>query len=85
MNAQSIITEIEGLAYGQYAQWTIGVTDNPDQRKLDHENNFKNTDRWRVWDADSEHEARHVERHFINLGMQGGTGGSGQANFVYVF
>ena len=85
MNAQSIITEIEGLAYGQYAQWTIGVTDNPDQRRRTHESENKDTRRWSVWDANTEDEARDVERHFIGLGMQGGTGGRGRADYVYVF
>lgn len=85
MNYQSIITEIEGLAYGQYPQWTIGVTDNPSQRRADHDRDGKHTRRWRQWDANSEDEARLVERHFIGLGMQGGTGGPGRADYVYIF
>jgi hypothetical protein len=40
-----------------------------------------------VWSARaaSEHDARMIERWGLRIGMQGGTGGQGQAMYVYVF
>lgn len=89
MDMQSIISEIERLTRGQYEEWTIGVTDNPDRRRAEHEeeddDDGKRTSRWRDWYADTEDDARDVEEYFIDKGMQGGTGGQGQADFVYIF
>lgn len=86
MDAQSIIAEIERLVGdGPYDQWTIGVTDNPRRRREEHEEDGKHVSRWSGWGADSEKDARDVEWHFTVLGMGGGTGGQGQAGYVYVF
>lgn len=71
---------IEKIA-ANYPEWTIGVTDDPTRRKEEH----GDPDDWHHWDADSEEEARNVESHFIEMGMKGGTGGQGKANYVYIF
>lgn len=85
MDAQSIINEIEKrVGDDSYDEWTIGVTDDPDRRKKYHKRNG-GVYRWREWDAGSEKEARRVERHFIDEGMHGGTGGRGEADYVYIF
>ena len=82
MNAQSIISEIEGWVAGSsYEQWTVGVTDEPGRRREDHGGPTK-TPQWREWDAYTENDARYVERHFLRLGMRGGPG---RADYVYVF
>ena len=64
-----------------YSLWTIGVTDDPARRKGEH----SNTEHWRQWKADSEAAARNVEKHFLDKGMKGGGGGSGTADYVYIF
>ena len=64
-----------------YSAWTIGVTDNPSLRRIQHGNPVA----WWQWDADTEQAARNVESYFIAKGMKGGTGGLGRANYVYIF
>ena len=64
-----------------YSIWTIGVTDDPNRRKAEH----GNPKYWVQWNADSETAARNVEKHFLGKGMKGGTGGSGKADYVYIF
>ena len=34
--------------------WTIGITDDPDRRKSEHENDGKSVKYWKHWKADSE-------------------------------
>jgi len=64
-----------------YFIWTIGVTDNPKRRKSEH----GDPKYWHYWDADTESDARNVEKYFIKKGMKGGTGGNGHADYVYIF
>ena len=61
--------------------WTIGVTDDPERRKTEH----NNPEYWKQWNADSETAARNVEKHFLEKGMEGGGGGGGNADYVYIF
>jgi len=84
MNRNSIATEIANIVSNSkvsYSGWTIGVTDNPTQRKTEH----GNPGSWRQWNADSETDARAVESYFLEKGMKGGTGGLGSADYVYIF
>lgn len=64
-----------------YSIWTIGVTDDPATRKVQH----GNPSDWYQWDADTEQIARNVEAYFLDKGMKGGTGGGGRADYVYIF
>ena len=64
-----------------HSLWTIGVTDKPATRRIAH----GNPSIWHQWDADTEQAARNVEAFFIAKGMQGGTGGGGSADYVYIF
>lgn len=68
-----------------YAIWIIGVTDDPNTRKDQHKSDDENVDYWQHWNADSEKDARDIEAYFIQKGMKGGTGGGGNANYVYIF
>lgn len=87
MKAKAIINAIDALVVTPilYKTWTIGVTDDLDRRRAEHKRDGKKTSRWRYWNADTERDARAVERHFLARGMQGGSGGAGQADYVYVF
>ena len=68
-----------------YSIWTIGITDDPDRRKSEHENDRKSVKFWRYWKADNETVARNVEKHFLDEGMRGGEGGDTSGNYVYIF
>jgi predicted GIY-YIG superfamily endonuclease len=68
-----------------YSVWTIGITDDPERRKKEHENEGKSVEYWSHWKADTEAIARAVEAYFIDKGMKGGTGGGEHPTYVYVF
>ncbi len=72
---------IESRANKKYSIWTIGVTDDPERRKTEHDD----PKYWKQWNADSETAARNVEKHFLDKGMKGGGGGGGKADYVYTF
>ena len=83
MSSESAIKlAIEEIVRGNYSAWTIGVTDNPARRKIEH----SNPSTWFQWDADTETAARNVERYFLDKDMKGGGGGGGgSADYVYIF
>ncbi len=88
MNAQEIADEIDELVKdrgGPYKKWTVGVTDNPAERRKQHEQGGGGVLWWHTWNASSEQAARNVEKHFLDKEMQGGGGGRGNADHVYVF
>ena len=88
VNKYQIIAEAErhvASLGSQYSSWVVGVTDSPDRRRSEHDREGRLTWRWRYWDAETEDDARAVELYFLGKGMQGGPGGSGNANYVYVF
>ena len=76
----AIKAAIENILH-DYSLWTIGVTDDLVRRKTEHDN----PQHWHQWDADTEIVARNVEKYFLDKGMKGGGGGSGRADFVYIF
>lgn len=65
----------------KYSIWTIGITDDPKRRKTEHDN----PKYWMQWKADTEAIARKVEKHFLDKGMKGATGGGEHPNWVYIF
>lgn len=73
--------EIENIVNGKYSLWTIGVTDNPEERKGAH----GNPPTWHQWNPNSEEIARSIEKYFLDKGMKGGGGGPGDADYVYIF
>ncbi len=64
-----------------YKNWTIGITNEHYRRKGEH----RNPPNWDWWPADSEKVARNVEKHFVEKGMKGDTGGGDNPRYVYVF
>ena len=86
MIKQDIINAIEDKRGStSYSSWTVGVTDDPETRKQQHENDGKNVTYWKHWKTDSEQISRDVESHFLDKGMKGGGGGQGKAGYVYIF
>ena len=80
MKKMEIIKTIEKIV-SNYAAWTIGITDDPKRRKIQHNSPAC----WREWEADTEAIARNVEKHFLDKGMKGGGGGGDHPNYVYIF
>lgn len=68
--------------------WTIGITNDPERRRKEHEQDGKNTTSWREWEADTKSDAEEAERHGLDNGMKGGTGGNVDGSktvYVYIF
>lgn len=65
----------------RYADWTIGITEHPKNRKGGH----GDPEKWYTWRTSSETVARRIEKHFISKGMKGGTGGGKDPKNVYIF
>ena len=76
-----IIQTIEGTVKREYSKWYIGITDYPEDRRKDH----GNPPSWQHFNARGEGKARRIEQHFLDKGMQGGAGGKGDADYVYIF
>ena len=98
MNEQRIIEEINKKVSNtsiktkpslplsaKYRYWYVGITDDARRRKAEHESEGNDTQYWNSWPADNGAVARYVERHFLELGMDGGTGGGTNANLVYIY
>ena len=85
MQKSQIVSEIETRVKStkteNYSIWTIGVTENPSERKSQHED----PKYWKQWTTDSEQDGRNIEKYFLEKGMKGGTGGGGTADYVYIF
>lgn len=82
MTSQALIDAVEAGRRGiGYAQWTVGITADPERRKTEHGSPAL----WQHWKADSEPIARGVERYFLDKGMKGDTGGGLTPTYVYIF
>lgn len=92
MTKQGIINAIEehlGKSYKRYYQdFYVGITSDINAR-LFVAHNVPEKGHWYIYQwADSEDIAREVEKHFLDLGMDGGTGGGtgdGDVRYVYCY
>ncbi len=67
---------------GSCSLWTIGLTNDPDQRELEVGSPMG----WRQFSADDENVARNVAAHFVSKGMDGDTGGHvARPKYVYIY
>ena len=80
MDKQKIIDEIENKV-NTYPNWYIGITDNPQRRKGEHDNPSS----WHYWNADNENIARNVEKYFLDKLMKGDVGGGNNPTYVYIY
>ena len=92
MRKESIIEEIRdrvvasrGSSGKQYSSWTIGITNDPQRRKREHASEGKKVKYWEDWEANSESDARYIEKYFLDRGMDGGSGGGENPTYVYIF
>lgn len=69
------------ILYVDYEHWYVGITGDPDRREREH--GTRNV--WRAWKADSVKDSRVLEKHFLDLGMNGNTGGGINAQYIYVY
>jgi len=58
----AIETRIAGI--GNYANWTVGITQDPTRRKDEHSNDGKVVACWTCWEADSLSDAQDLENYF---------------------
>ena len=82
--SSSELKEKISLGISNFNLWTIGITTRPNARKQEH----GNPQYWKIWEANSLLAAQNTESYFINLGMQGGTGGDMDDKYiayVYIF
>ena len=75
-----IIRQVKEITTGKYTKWQIGLTGEPLNRKAQLGNPLT----WLHWKADSEQEARNVERYFLDKGMQDTGTTTGQGAYVYI-
>jgi len=85
MKESEIIKAIENRVMSaktkKYSLWTIGITNDPDRRRVEH----GNPKYWMQWRADTEAIARNVEKYFLDKGMKGSGGGGENPHYVYIF
>ena len=63
----------------------IGIANNAEDRLFTDHSVDKDKDIWIYCPADTEQIARDVEKYFLDLGLDGGTGGGKNINYVYCF
>lgn len=86
----SIFAAIQSkIGFTQYSIWRIGLThDLAERKRYWKDTEGQTVTHWSEWTADSLSDAQDIERHFINKGMKGGTGGDlsySKTVYVYVF
>lgn len=69
-----------------YDEFYIGITLDI-ERRLFQDHRVEREGQWWIYSpADTEDIARRVERHYLDFGMRGGTGGgNGDGNVIYVY
>ena len=75
-----IIRQVKEITTGKYTKWQIGLTGEPLNRKAQLGNPLT----WLHWKADSEQEARNVERFFLDEGLKGAGATTGSGVYVYI-
>lgn len=89
-NYTTIVSEInkhlETSGRRNYSDFYVGVSNNAAHRLFSEHHVRKEGSWWIYRTAINANTARDVERHFLELGMRGGTGGGDDAsNMVYVY
>ena len=61
--------------------WYIGVTDRPEERKIEH----GNPGIWNYWKPSDGSISREIEEHFFKFDVDGGPDGPGNATYLYLY
>ncbi len=67
---------------GTYGDWYVGIATDPKERLFSGHGVHEKDDAWFYQRALSSEAARRIEKHFLDLGMDGGAGG-GDASSDY--
>ena len=89
-NYETIINEINAhlLRSGRryYSDFYIGITKDVEQRLFGDHNVSKDNSWWIYRTAETNEIARAVEKHYLDLGMRGGSGGGdNNSRIVYCY
>ena len=89
MNKQDVISRIKDYISsngGSYSEWYIGIASSPRERLFNDHNVNEKIDAWIYQQAESENEAREIEKFFLdNLRTDGGSGGGINPDYVYAY
>ena len=84
-----IIDDIESYIAeygGGISRWYVGVAADPEERLFEDHSVDKESDPWIYSPASSSNVAREIEKHFLDNGAKGGTGGGDDdTKFVYAY
>jgi hypothetical protein len=81
---RSIVKFVEqnSLLFPIYSNWYVGITSNPDVRLV---NGHGDPEIYAYWPVEHHEHAREIERHFLDEGMLGDTGGGFRPKYVYIY
>ncbi len=79
--SRQLIEKIHEITEGNYKEWYIGITNDPDRRKGEHGDPHT----WRVWNVGRKIYADEIEKYFTDRYMEGGRGGSENPTHVYIY
>jgi hypothetical protein len=65
-----------------YSNWYVGITSNPKTRLT---NGHGDPEIYAYWEVDHHLDARDIEKHFLEEGMLGDTGGGWKPKYVYIY
>lgn len=69
-----------------FNEFYIGITDNPRRRLFEEHGVSEKNSWWLYIEAIDSETARNVEKHYLEKGMRGGTGGGNrESHFVYCY
>lgn len=76
----TIITQIERTTEGQYADWQIGITDDPMNRRAQLGHPLS----WVHWQTNSRKQAEAIRQYFLSKGMSYAGKIKETGNYVYI-
>lgn len=86
---KEIIEEIESHITecgGRFSGWYVGIAAKPKERLFDDHSVDEERDAWIYRTASSDSIARDIEKHFLDKGARGGTGGGDEdSKSVYAY
>ena len=85
MAGQKIIEDFQKYIWDSYANWYVGITNDPKNR-LFKDHGVSQNGAWIYRQADTTEIARDVEFFFLSQGCDGGSGGGDDdSGFVYAY
>jgi len=79
--AIKVFIEKNSVLFVEETNWYVGVTSDPQTRHRAH----KTPVLWKHWEADHHDHARDIEKHFLERGFRGDTGGGTRPRYIYVY